>query len=188
MSHLTPSPRVPYSTRMGSKAKRRRSRRPSPAIKSPHGAIPDASADRSWHSTRDALITAVGFASAVASLSALSLATALLATGAIALALGLLLPHRHIKIGLIPGSAMCLVVATLLFLGVFGTTPSRSSSRVDTQSTGNWSKTTPQLAAPTAPVGVYPGRAARLCVVIASCSTGALPDLDALVFREGNVF
>ncbi len=149
---------------------------------------PDGSADRSWNSTRDALITAVGFASAVASLSALSLATALLATGAIALALGLLLPHRYLKIGLIPGSAMCLVVATLLYFGVFGTTASRSSSPVDTQSTGNWSKATPQLTSPTSAFGVYPGRVARVCVVIASCSTGALPDLDALVFREGNVF
>lgn len=173
---------------MTSKAKRRRSRTPPPATKSPRGAIPDASADRSWHRTRDALITAVGFASAVASLSALSLATALLATGAIALALGLLLPHRHVKIGLIPGSAICLVVATLLFVGVFGTTASRSSSRVGTPSTGKWSNTTPQLAAPTSPAGVYPGRPARICAVIATCSTGALPDLDALVFREGSVF
>jgi hypothetical protein len=179
-----------YPTSMAQKAKRRRPRHVPAPPRPPRssGDVADMSTHPSWHSFRDAFVTAVGFASAVASLSTLSLATALLATGAIGLALGLLLPHRRVKIALIPCSCASFAVAILLFLGAFETTASPSSSHRYVRSAGDWVTKTPDLASATAVLGVYPGRAARLCGVIAACSTGPVANLDAIVFREGNVF
>jgi hypothetical protein len=153
---------------------------------SPKSKENDSGASRSRESIpernaiRDAAITAVGFASAAISLGTLSGAALLFALALISLVAGLLVPRRRLGLGLYVAALAFFVTAIGL-----GASEGGAPAGVAQPDSGDWDSMQADAGAPDLPVGSYPPRRARVCRIVADCSTGPTAKLNSLLFSNG---